>query len=257
MLIDWFTVAAQIVNFLVLVGLMKRFLYGPLLHAIDAREQRIAAQLAEADNKTKVAERKTDEVRRQLADLDNRCGQIIEDARQDAGRQRADMVQAARDQVRALDARWRDDLRREEAAFFEEIRRAAATEILAIARRALTDLAGADLQRGAVLAFLERVKSFDAAALRKLCAGAGISVVSAAELSPDLRRQVEQSIENRTGFAVAPRYEIAPELGWGVELRGEGQRIGWTPGVYLDALEDKLRTALEARAEAGYPVAAA
>ncbi|NLX99005.1 MAG: hypothetical protein GXY83_22905 [Rhodopirellula sp.] len=32
--IDWFTVAAQVVNFLILVWLLKRFLYKPILHAI-------------------------------------------------------------------------------------------------------------------------------------------------------------------------------------------------------------------------------
>ena len=42
MLIDWFTVGAQVLNFLILVWLLKRFLYRPILHAIDAREQRIA-----------------------------------------------------------------------------------------------------------------------------------------------------------------------------------------------------------------------
>ena len=49
MLIDWFTVAAQALNFLILLWLMKRFLYAPILHAIDAREQRIAAELKDAD----------------------------------------------------------------------------------------------------------------------------------------------------------------------------------------------------------------
>ena len=51
MLIDWFTVAAQIVNFLILVWLLKHFLYKPILDAIDAREKRIAAELADADAK--------------------------------------------------------------------------------------------------------------------------------------------------------------------------------------------------------------
>ena len=44
MLIDGFTVGAQVLNFLILVWLMKRFLYQPILDAIDAREQRIAAE---------------------------------------------------------------------------------------------------------------------------------------------------------------------------------------------------------------------
>ena len=48
MLIDWFTVGAQALNFLILVWLMKRFLYKPVLNAIDAREKRIAAELSDA-----------------------------------------------------------------------------------------------------------------------------------------------------------------------------------------------------------------
>ncbi|MFQ3186924.1 MAG: F-type H+-transporting ATPase subunit b, partial [Marinomonas primoryensis] len=51
MLIDWFTVIAQLINFLVLVWLLKRFLYRPILNAIDAREKRIADELADADEK--------------------------------------------------------------------------------------------------------------------------------------------------------------------------------------------------------------
>ena len=48
MLIDWFTVGAQLLNFLILVWLLKRFLYKPILGAIDIRERRIAAELADA-----------------------------------------------------------------------------------------------------------------------------------------------------------------------------------------------------------------
>ena len=48
MLVDWFTVGAQLLNFILLVWLMKRFLYQPVLDAIAAREQKIAAQLADA-----------------------------------------------------------------------------------------------------------------------------------------------------------------------------------------------------------------
>jgi len=43
--INWFTVIAQIVNFLILVWLLKRFLYKPVLKAIAEREQKIASRL--------------------------------------------------------------------------------------------------------------------------------------------------------------------------------------------------------------------
>ena len=57
MLINWFTVVAQAVNFLILVWLLKRFLYSHVLHAIDEREKGIANQLAEAEAKKAEAQK--------------------------------------------------------------------------------------------------------------------------------------------------------------------------------------------------------
>ena len=48
-MINWFTVIAQIINFLVLVGLLKYFLYGRILQAIEKRDQQIRAQRAAAE----------------------------------------------------------------------------------------------------------------------------------------------------------------------------------------------------------------
>jgi len=61
MLIDWFTVGAQVLNFVVLIWLLRRFLYQPVLNAIAAREKRIADQIADAAAKEAQAatERKT------------------------------------------------------------------------------------------------------------------------------------------------------------------------------------------------------
>jgi F-type H+-transporting ATPase subunit b len=47
-LIDWFTVGAQALNFLILVWLLKRYLYRPVLAAIDAREKTLAKKIADA-----------------------------------------------------------------------------------------------------------------------------------------------------------------------------------------------------------------
>ena len=44
MKIDWFTVFAQVINFLILVWLLKQFLYKPILNAIEARENKVAGQ---------------------------------------------------------------------------------------------------------------------------------------------------------------------------------------------------------------------
>ena len=78
MLIDWFTVVAQVVNFLILVWLLKRFLYKPILDAIDAREKRIAAELADADAKKAAAEKQRDEFQRKSAAFDEQRAALHE-----------------------------------------------------------------------------------------------------------------------------------------------------------------------------------
>ena len=56
MLINWFTVIAQIVNFLILVFLLKYFLYDRIVKAMDEREQRIQLRLKEAEEKKQEAD---------------------------------------------------------------------------------------------------------------------------------------------------------------------------------------------------------
>ncbi len=60
-----------------------------------------------------------------------------------------------------------------------------------------------------------------------------------------MRDRVRKTLEDRLDAPAAITFECAPAMAWGVELRGSGQRIGWTPDAYLDSLEDKLRAALD------------
>ncbi len=49
MKINWFTLIAQVINFIILMWLLKRYLYKPILKAIDERENKIKAQLNDAE----------------------------------------------------------------------------------------------------------------------------------------------------------------------------------------------------------------
>ncbi len=98
MLIDWFTVLAQAVNFLILVWLMKRFLYHPILNALDARERRIAAELADADARKAEARAEREEYSRKNEEFE---------------RQRADMLAKATDEAAAEHRRLFDRVRKD------------------------------------------------------------------------------------------------------------------------------------------------
>jgi len=77
MLIDWFTIGAQALNFLILVWLLKRFLYKPILHAVDAREKRIAGELADADAKKAEAQKERDEFQHKNEEFDQQRAALL------------------------------------------------------------------------------------------------------------------------------------------------------------------------------------
>ena len=114
MLIDWFTVGAQALNFLILVWLMKRFLYKPILHAIDEREKRIATELANADTKKAEAQKESDEFQHKNEEFDQQRAALLSKATDEAKAERQRLLDEARKAAVALSSKRQETLRNEE-----------------------------------------------------------------------------------------------------------------------------------------------
>ena len=95
MLIDWFTIVAQALNFLILVWLLKRFLYKPILHAIDEREKRIAAELANADKNKAEAQKERDEFQHKNEEFDRERAALLSKATDEAQDERQRLLDEA------------------------------------------------------------------------------------------------------------------------------------------------------------------
>lgn len=244
MLIDWFTVGAQIVNFLVLVWLLKRFLYSRILGAIRTRESKIAARLAEAEAAEKAAREQLARYQAKLKDFEQHQQNMLSQAAQNAEKQRADLVEKAREHVQSLETKWREELVREEDAFLAVLRRRVAEEVLAVARRTIADLACMDAQQCAVKVFLEKIRRLDGEVWKNL-AGGELCVRAAFELPDNTRNEIQQLLQERLPAPVRLHFELAPALGLGLELRGNGRRIGWSFENYFEEMEEDLEKALE------------
>ena len=162
MLIDWFTVGAQALNFLILVWLMKRFLYKPILDAIDAREKRIAAELADADAKKAEAQKERDEFQHKNEEFDQQRAALLSKATDEAKAERQRLLDEARQAADALSAKRQEALtkrrRRPESG---ASRRRTQQEVFAIARKALTDLAATSLEERMGEVFTRRLREMD------------------------------------------------------------------------------------------------
>jgi len=248
MLIDWFTVVAQIVNFLVLVALLKHFLFGRLVKAIDERKKKVESCLAEAEAKSREAERQVELAQAHALEQDRNRDERFAEAQRLAAAKRDELIQKAREEVHKLETKWREDLEREQGAFLDEIRRRAGKEILAVVRRVLGDLASSDVQHAAIEALLEKLHSFDLTTLYELTRNE-LTVLTPNELTEETQQRIRESLEARVGSPVQLCFSRAPEMSWGIELRGNGRRIGWNSETYVDALEENLRETLEYRVQ--------
>src|SRR5271154_1748972 len=146
MLIDWFTVGAQAINFIILVWLLKRFLYKPILDAVDAREKRVATELADADTKRAEALKERDEFQHKNEAFDQQRAALLGKASEEAKAERQRLLDEARQAADALSAKRQEKLRKNAHNLNQSISRRAQQEVFAIARKALTDLATTSLE---------------------------------------------------------------------------------------------------------------
>src|ERR1700684_4356306 len=91
----WFTALAQAINFLILVWLLKRFLYKPIVNAIDEREKGIAAQLAQAEAKKAEAQKERDDFQHKNQAFDQERAAFLKTATDEAKAERQRLLDAA------------------------------------------------------------------------------------------------------------------------------------------------------------------
>jgi F-type H+-transporting ATPase subunit b len=258
-LIDWFTVIAQIINFLILVVLLKIFLYDRVVQAIDQRKEQAESAFGEAEQKQQQAKQTRQEFEQKQADLEEQKDAILSDARQEGRDKRDELVEEARQDVQEKRQQWARSLEQHQREFMDRLREELARQLSAAARKILRDLADVDLERQVVATFLTRVESMsdeDRSELTKTVGdGDSVTVMTAWELSQDQREEIESRLREPLGLddGQGPEFATADDLICGIEVRGGGQRVGWHLSAYLSELTSSVEDAISSEVEGSGP----
>jgi F-type H+-transporting ATPase subunit b len=254
MLIDWFTVGAQVLNFAVLVWLLQRFLYKPVLGAIDAREKRIAAELSDADARKAAAQIEQDDFKARNKAIDDQREAVMARASADAGAERDRLFKDARAESDARRASREAALQAERKALAGEITQLATTEVFEIARRALADLATVSLEERIGEVFTRRLRSMDPKDREALGFALRTSpepgvVRSTFDIGVAQRDAIQNALNEVFSARIRVRFETSPEGICGIELTSNGRKLAWSVSGYLSSLERKLDALTVARGE--------
>ena len=254
MLIDWFTVIAQVVNFLILVWLLRRFLYRPILDALDAREKKIAKELADADAKETEALKERNEFQHKNVEFEQQRAALLDKVTEEAKAERMRLFDEARKAADAMSAKRQESLRNDAHNLNQAISRRTQQEVFSIARKALKDLATTDLEERLADVFTRRLRELDEQVKKSLAeaiktASEPILIRSAFELADAQRTTIKNALNETFSAEISLRFETAPDIVSGIELNTNGQKVAWSIAEYLASLERGVNELLKTQDE--------
>jgi len=252
MLIDWFTVGAQAINFLILVWLLKHFLYKPVLDAIDAREKGLAAQLADSAAKQAEAERAREEFRRRNEAFDRQRAALLAQAEADARNERTRLFTEAREAADLWSSQQREALDAAAKSLTQTLAQRTQEEVFAIARKTLIEGALDSLEQSLADAFERRLHELGGKAREEMAAALSASprtvlIRSAFDLSESRQREIEDALRDMFSRNIAVEFQTRPDLIGGIELACGGQRFAWSIADYLASMEKNVSDLLISR----------
>lgn len=249
MLIQWFTVFAQVFNFLILVLLLRWLLYKPILKVMHKRQTQLEERWQAAERLQAEAQQAIAVYEQQQQDLQNQRAALLAEAQVAADQERYQQLAQIRQEMADRRALWQAELSQEQEAFLRTLRQKVIYQTWAIARQALSDLAGAELEQQIVRRFCDRLRHLEEPQQQAIAQALDqthqpIAIRSSFEMSPDLRHQVMEALQAQFAIAPALEFGLSPSLLCGIEIKLPGQEIVWSLDTYLQTLEQHLSTAL-------------
>lgn len=243
--VNWVTVAAQIVNFLILVALLKKFLYQPVLAAMRRRQQLITEQIESAERREHQARQARDNYQALQDKLKAGTDALRARAKKQVEAERRKLMSNMREELSRQRQQWHQELAAEQEDFVQEFKQQAGKLFIRFSRRALKDLGNSTLEKQLIDRFLQCLRSRDKAELAPLHSAAGRPrIVTGFAIDSEAEAYLQQQLTPIVG-AGDIEFQYSPELFCGIELNVGDRRISWSLAKYLRDMEHNLSTLLQ------------
>lgn len=221
MTIEWWTVAIQAVNVIILIWLLARFFWRPVAAMIEQR--RLAAQqiLAEAETKQKQADESLAEIERVRSGFESERVVIVAAAHAAAEQERKLLLDSAAKEAAELEASARMAMDKERRAAEQALVERASRLAVDIARRLVSRLGGSAVTAAFLDVLLQEIRKLPEP-VRKAMAEDGVvlEAVSATALAPADQEHQRQLIADAFGAPPRMTFKEDPALIGGLELHG-------------------------------------
>ncbi|WP_421902294.1 ATPase [Maridesulfovibrio sp.] len=237
MLLDWFTIFAQILNFFVLIALLRLFLYKPIVEAMQERQEHVAQETHALREARAEAQTLNMELRRKREELDNREADVMAEIHAEAERWREQVMDSARGEVETIRREWLAALEREKESVALNLRKKLIHEVSATAARIVQDLSGSDLEQLILSGFMQRI---DNEARGVDCGNSEILIRTGFEHTDLQEQSLKQLLAELFPVQNERIFSTDPRLGLGIELIAGDRKWEWNLSSYVNELEQKI-----------------
>lgn len=249
MLVDWFTIGAQVVNFVVLVAILRYFLYGRIIRTVEARREDIKSRLEKAEQREAETKRAAAEQEERETEWEQERDKRLAGAKEEAEEKKKELVDEARREVEELRRRWHEALENDRSSFLQDLQKGIGKRAHDMARQTLLDIADEELERHVLRVFRNRLRDMDRerrSELRDAVEGStsGVTIVSAFEILESDRNELGDDVRETLGRALEIKFETAPDVICGIELLTDGHEVGFSIGSRMQKLEEWIDHAI-------------
>jgi len=240
-LIDWFTVLAQVANFLILIAILKRFLYGPIIKAMDERERKIADRLQQAEQSRLQAGALSKELEHEKETLQATRQEYFEKAKTEVLSWRDNAMQEARQEIERQRQTWDENIHEEQESFKRLLKQHIGQQVFHTAEKVLRELADAGLEEKLTESFLLALEK-DPTTFFKDGAEKPTSIKfrSGFEIDDTLRDRFRNVMKDTFSATTEVDFSLKSDLGFGLQLVVGDRKVDWNMNRYLQEMEDDV-----------------
>jgi F-type H+-transporting ATPase subunit b len=243
---DLFTFGASLFNFIVLLVLLRIFLFERVTKAMEERQRRIAESWDEAERKQHDADGIRANYEQRMEEIDEERDKLLRQAKEEMERQKGARLDEVRVEMEEKRMEWMQELEREQQRLLESIRSEVAHAAIESTRAVLLALAGAKLEQRMIDRLLEEIDSHKNAELIDQLQAAEVEVTTSTELDEDDRERITSALRE-VAEPASVSFRESDDLGCGVRMRIGDLEIGWSIADRLSDLEGEVSRLVEAR----------
>lgn len=245
--LDWFTFVAQIVNFLILLWLLQRFLYKPVQQVMEKRENEVNNRLEEARLILVDAQEKLSEYQQKLDHFAENEKSMMAEARQEAKEYRKNLLTEARYEIEKLQDRWRKTIDEEKEQFLTDLEERSFEKVLDAVRKIIHELADQELEHYVLTNFIQKVETISPEQIEIFTASSDhtLEITTAFPLKEKDRQKIIAILHELFTTDIECYFLERPELGLGIEIRTSGWKMGWNLRSYLEEMRTDMASILK------------